>query len=199
MSADLRWLAWYIPPERPLHPSDATPRQRGIEVAATAAESRRRGGSDVDDGQIALVRRFAAVALITTLAVAAVVAQQPRQRSATVPGWSISIVPGATKATSIEWQFGEDAKTLGTRIVSARDVMLQQPLRDARVLYLRAVTSPAGAQAAFCARWGALGSAYVEFVGTTERRLTSEMRDPRCVTIYRVEPERRLLELDKAE
>ena len=88
---------------------------------------------------------------------------------------------------------------LDTRIVSARDVMLQQPLRDARVLYLRAVASPAGAPDAFCARWGALGSAYVEFVGTTERRLTTDMRDPRCVAIYRVEPERQLSEPDKAE
>ena len=56
--------------------------------------------------QIALFRRFAAVALATMVAVAAVGAQGPRQRSATVPGWSISIMPGATKAGSIEWQFG---------------------------------------------------------------------------------------------
>jgi hypothetical protein len=79
----------------------------------------------VNNGQIALIRRFTAVALTTMLAAAAVGAQQPRQRRATVPGWSISILPGATKVTSIEWRFGEDPKMLDTRIVSARDVMLQ--------------------------------------------------------------------------
>jgi hypothetical protein len=153
----------------------------------------------VGDGQTALVHRFSAIALITVLAAAAVVAQQARQRTTHALGWSISVLPGATKATSIEWQFGEDPKKLDTRIVSARDVMLQKPLRDARVLYLRAVTTPAGAPDSFCARWGALGSAYVAFVGTTERRLTTDMRDPRCVAIYRVEPEGRLSEPEKTE
>ena len=116
-------------------------------------------------------------------------AQGTGVRSATVApatkaGWWLRVDTRATKAASIQWELGTNAKKLTEKATwsagGPAEIDLPESVRKENVIQMQAVTAPGAATVVVCVFYQQQGVARIEFNGTDGRQLNQKMKDAKC-------------------
>ena len=99
-------------------------------------------------------------------------------------GWWLHVDTDKTDATSIQFTFGDNPKSLTGEDAwtssNPADMGFPDPLRTARSIHLNAVTTPAGARAVVCVIFQQFGVTHLEFTGNVSRTVSAIGRTASC-------------------